>query len=177
MAQAAAQLRSVRAQVIDLKKTSRQKLKTLFAVGELIVFGVIASFVSVFILNIAGVPGALIAGTARKRSKPQFVFGSIVSALGQSYVYLAFTAFTVNWTGLAVSEQGFVVWPVAFCAVMIPMWRTLIRARVEAREQEDANPQVEALHLTIVITLVTFFVFTFAPSLMKSAWGWVPYMN
>ena len=145
----------------------------------LIVFGTIASFVSVFILNIAGIPGALIAGAPKKRSKSQFVFGSIISALLQSYVYLSFTAFIVNWTGLVIIEKGgngYILWPTSFVVVMIPIWITLIRARVEAREQEDANAQVEALHLTFLITLVVFFVFAFAPNIMKSVWSWVPYM-
>ncbi len=155
-------------------------MKTLFSIVLLIVFGAIASFLSVFLLNIAGLPGALLAGTPSKRSKGRFIFGSIMSALGQSYVYLAFIAFIVNWTMLAARREdvvGFLLWPFAFLAVLIPIWLTLIRARVEAREQESANPQVEALHLTVIAALLGFFVFAFVPIVMRAAWGWVPYVN
>ena len=155
-------------------------MKTVFSIVLLIVFGIIANFLSVFILNIAGLPGALLAGSPGKRSKARFIFGSIVSALGQSYVYLAFIAFIVNWTMLAANREdvvGFLLYPFAFLAVLIPMWFALIRARVEAREQESANPQVEALHITFLIAFLGFFVFAFAPSVIRFAWGWLPYVR
>jgi len=155
-------------------------MKTAFSIVMLIVFGVIASFLSVFLLNIAGLPGALLAGKAGKRSKGRFIFGSIISALGQSYVYLAYIAFIVNWTMLAGRRNDvvdFLLWPFAFLVVLIPIWVTLIRARVEDQEQKRPNPQVEALHLTVIIALIGFFVFAFAPIVMRTAWGWVRYVK
>jgi hypothetical protein len=155
-------------------------MKTVFSIVLLIVFGAIASFLSVFLLNIVGLPGALLAGTPGKRSKGRFIFGSIVSALGQSYVYLAFIAFIVNWTMLAARREdvvGFLLWPFAFLVVLIPIWLTLIRARGEAGEQESANPQVEALYLTVIAALLGFFAFAFAPIVIRVAWGWVPYVK
>lgn len=155
-------------------------MKTIFCIVLLIVFGIIANFLSVFILNLAGVPGALLAGFPGKRSKARFIFGSIVSALGQSYIYLAFTAFVVNWTMLAAKREdvvGFLLYPFAFLAVLIPIWFALIRARVEAREQESANAQVEALHITALVAFLGFFVFAFVPSVIRFAWGWLPYVK
>ena len=155
-------------------------MKTLFSIVMLIVFGAIAGFLSVFLLNIAGLPGALLAGKPGKRSKGRFIFGSIVSALGQSYVYLAFIAFIVNWTMVAGRRGdviGFLLWPFAFLAALVPIWICLIRARVEAREQKNANPQVEALHLTVIVALIGFFVFAFASMAMRTAWRWVPYIE
>ena len=146
----------------------------------LIIFAGIASFLSVFILNIAGLPGALLAGTPGKRPRAQFISGSIASALGQSYVYLAFNAFVVNWTMLAASRDevvGFLLWPFAFLAVMAPVWISLIRARTEDREHESANAQVEALHITVIAAFLGFFVFALVPSFMTLAWGWVPYVR
>ena len=58
-------------------------MKTLFSIVVLGIFGIVANFVAVFVLNIAGVPGALLAGKPGKRSKSQFISGSIVSAIGQ----------------------------------------------------------------------------------------------
>lgn len=155
-------------------------MKTVFCIVLLIVFGIIANFLSVFILNIVGLPGALLAGFPGKRSKARFIFGSIVSALGQSYIYLAFTAFIVNWTMLAANREdvvGFLLYPFAFLAVLVPIWFALIRARVEAREQESANAQVEALHITLLVAFLGFFVFVFAPSVIRFAWGWLPYVR
>jgi len=84
-------------------------MKTLFTIGVLIVLAIIANFAAVFVLNIAGLPGALLAGKLEKRSKGQFIYGSVISAIGQSFVYLAYTAFIVNWTMLAISIQGVVL--------------------------------------------------------------------
>lgn len=155
-------------------------MKTIFSLVMLIVFGGIANFISVFVINLAGLPGALLGGVPGKRSKWHFVFGSIVSALGQSYVYLTYVAFVVNWTLLTSKREdviGFLLWPVAFFAILGPMWGNLIHARLEDKESKHANSQVEALHVTTIVTLIAFFVFTFAPSVMRFAWGWLPYMK
>lgn len=153
-------------------------MKTLFSIGTLIVFGVVATFAAVFILNIAGLPGALLAGKPGIRSKRQFVFGSIVSAIGQSFVYLAYTAFIVNWTMMAISKQGVsvIIWLVAFLVVILPLWINLIRARAETSEMSHGNPQTEALHITVILVLIGFFVFAFTPNVMRLIYGWVPYI-
>ena len=154
-------------------------MKTVFTVGLLIVFAIVANFLTVFLLNLAGVPGALAAGKPGKRSKTQFVAGSLVSALGQSLVYLGYVAFVVNWTRLAISIQGVnvIAWPVAFLAIMVPIWTNLIRARLEAREASFANPQAEALHITTLIALLGFFVFAFVPNAIEPIYGWIPYVH
>lgn len=154
-------------------------MKTLLTIGVLVVLGIVANFVTVFVLNIAGLPGALIAGKPGKRSKGQFIFGSVISAIGQSFVYLAYTAFIVNWTMLAISIQGvnIIAWPIAFLVVVLPLWMNLIHARVEAKEVEHANPQTEALHITFIIVLIGFFVFAFAPKVMEIIYNWIPYIG
>ena len=154
-------------------------MKTLFTIGVLVVLGIVANFVTVFVLNIAGLPGALLAGKPGKRSKARFIFGSVVSAIGQSFIYLAYTAFIVNWTMLAVSVQGvsFIAWPIAFLAVILPLWMNLIHARVEDKESEHASPQVEALYITFILVLIGFFVFAFAPRVMKIIYSWIPYIG
>ena len=154
-------------------------MKTLFSIVVLIILGVVVNFVAVFVLNFAGLPGAFIAGKAGKRSKGQFIFSTVISAIGQSYVYLAYTAFIVNWTMLAISKQGvsFVIWPIAFLAVILPLWINLIHARVEAKEMEYASAQTEALHITVLLTLIGFFIFAFIPRVMEIIYNWVPYIK
>ncbi len=154
-------------------------MKTLFTFGALIVLGIVANFVALFVLNIAGLPGALLAGKSGKRSKGQFIFGSIVSAIGQSFVYLAYTAFIVNWTMLAISLQGvsFIAWPIAFLAVILPLWMNLIHARAEDKETEHASSQVEALHITFILALIGFFVFAFAPKVMETIYNLVLFIG
>lgn len=154
-------------------------MKTLFTIILLLVFAGVAGFVATFALNLAGIPGALLAGRPGERSVSRFRTGSIFSALGQSYVYLAFVAFIVSWTMAAAARDdvvGFIVWPFAFGAVVWPVYSNLIRARVEARESEHANPQVEAIHLTFFAAVIGFFLFVFVPAAIKALWGWVPFV-
>lgn len=154
-------------------------MKTVFAIVVLVIIGVIAVFPTVIALNLAGLPGALLADKPGVRSKARFIAGSIVAALGQSYVYLAYTAFVVNWTMLSGHRDdvvGWLLWPFALFAVMAPIWRGLILARIEAREHERANPQVEALHLTVLIAFIGLLTFAFLPALMSAGWRWVPYV-
>jgi hypothetical protein len=141
--------------------------------------GIISGFIAVFVLNIGGLPGALMAGKPGRRSRRQFIFGSIISAIGQSYVYLAYTAFVVNWTMLAISKRGIssFVWPIAFLAIVLPLFLNLIRARVEAKEMEHASAQTEALHITFLSTLVGFFIFAFIPEVMEILYDWIPYIE
>lgn len=145
----------------------------------LIVFGIVANFLCVFIVNFAGLPGALLAGAPGKRGKGRFIFGSVVCAIGQSFIYLAYAAFIVNWTLLAISHQNasILVWSVAFLTVALPLWFNLIHARLESREQGQANAQVEGLHITMLVALAGFFLFAFFPITMQTAYGWVPYMQ
>lgn len=154
-------------------------MRTIFSIFVLGIVAVIVNFITVFILNIAGVPGALIAGMPGKRSKGRFVFGSVISAIGQSYVYLAYTAFVVNWTMLARSEHGvsFIVWPFAFLSVNVPIWINLMQAKVEASEMKHVNAQTEALHMTFLVTFICFFIFAFAPRVMGIVYNWVPYIG
>lgn len=155
-------------------------MQTVFTVILLIVFGFVSNFLSLFLLNFAGIPGAIISGKPEKRSKNRFIFGSVISALVQSYVYLVYVAFIVSWTKLAASRPdviAFVIWPFAFLTVVVPVYFNLIRARVENKEQEHASAQVEALHITVLISFIGFFVFVFFDNVMNLAWSWVPYVN
>ncbi len=154
-------------------------MKTLFSITILVVLGIITNFIAIFILNIAGLPGTFIAGKPGKRSIWQFIFGSFISAIGQSFVYLAYTAFVVNWTILVISEQGvnFIIWPIAFLVVIFPISLNMIRARVENQEMEHGNAQTEALVLTFFLTLIGFFIFVFIPKIMEIIYNWVPYIG
>ena len=144
----------------------------------LFVFGVIANFLFVFIGNIGGLPGAMLAGSPVTRSKGRFIFGSIVCAIGQSYIYLAYAAFVVSWTDSRI-QQGFSKfnWIAAFLAVSFPLWINLIRSRVESREFSHANPQVEGMHLTLLIVIVIFFVFVFFDNSILYMYGWLPFIQ
>lgn len=150
---------------------------TLFSIFLLVVYGGIATFLMIFVRNLAGLPGAMLAGRPGRRSPQRFLFGAIVSAIGQSYVNLAYVSFIVSWTYLAAQRDdvpGLIVWPVAFLAATVPTLTNLLGAQSVARLY--ANAQVEALHLTFLATLLAFPLFAFVPVLMHG-WSWVPMVS
>jgi hypothetical protein len=77
--------------------------------------------------------------------------GTFVSIIVQSYVYLAYTAFVVNWTALAISHQGingFLIWPVSFLAVTVPVLKASlggIREDIEDGGQRTSQAQLNAV--------------------------------
>jgi hypothetical protein len=105
-------------------------MKTFFLSVVLIVCGWVFYNVSLFVVNIAGFPGALVAwGTSAYKERQsltghlRFALGVIVSLIGQSYVYLAWVVLIVNFTRHE-SPHVFaaVIWPVAFVASFFPVY-------------------------------------------------------
>ncbi len=73
--------------------------------------------------------------------------------------------------------MAWVLWPLAFLAVMVPVLLNLLHARLEAQELAFGNPQVEAMHITFLAALLGFALFVFVPAVASAGWGWVPYVN
>lgn len=162
--------------------TLKLDMSTLSTLLYLILFGFLWGFLSVFIVNIAGLPGALVAGKPGIRSKVKFRSGSIIASLGQTYIYLAYASFVISWSAIQINggnANKYLVWIMTFLVIVIPVWKDFIRARIEDKQNNSSysNPQVEGLHLTVPLVLLGFFTLAFAPILMKLLWGWVPYVT
>ena len=56
-------------------------MKTLFAIIVLLVIAGIANFIAVFVLNFAGLPGALLAGRRDEQSAKRFTTAVVFSAI------------------------------------------------------------------------------------------------
>lgn len=150
-------------------------MQTLLSIGLLVIYSIIAFYLATFILNIAGLPGALLAKGAKK-DDGLFMFGSLVSAIGQSFIYLAYISFVVSYALEAVEYKdiGFIIWIVAFFASLVPLGTNIGIAEREAREDGYiTNPQIKGLNITLVISVIGFFVFAFNPDFMESIYGWV----
>lgn len=154
-------------------------MKTIFSIIILIICGYIANLVGVFVLNIAGIPGSLVAGRSDKNSSFRYGLGIFISMLGQAYVYLAYVAFIVNWTFLAVFIQkvSFIIWPVSFFAAFIPIFFMASIARKEGAEDGYTNAQITALRFNVFVAFIAFFIFIIFPNMMNMVYFWVPYIN
>jgi hypothetical protein len=159
-------------------------MKTLALSVALIVCGFVVSRVSLTLLNIAGLPGALIAwGTSDKARTTggvvRFALGVMISMIGQLYVYLAWVGVIVNFVK---HESGAVlaavIWPVAFIAAFFPVYFCGAAAAAEAGAGESEwNPQVYAILYTEIGTVIGFFIFAFFPKVVAVGWPWITYVS
>lgn len=148
--------------------------KTLFSFSMLAIYWLVADFLSVFVLNIVGLPGAMVASKLKQQK-----IGLALCVIAHSYVYFAYMAYIINWTRLVVTIQGVspLIWVLTFIASVWPMWMSLLRARREAAEDKYTNVQVESLGIVWVLMFIAFFVFAFLPTITRLLYGWLPYVK
>lgn len=152
----------------------------LFAIGYLAIAAIIASFLFTFILNLAGLPGALIARNQPRAQSWRWFLGFSIAVVGQLYLAAAYVAFIVNWTSLGIQHQGlaaWLFWPIAFLASIFPVFSNYSSAVREADEDNSSNVALDALGWTMMLSVPIFFVFVFAPIVMHFAFTWIPYIN
>jgi hypothetical protein len=153
----------------------------MLSVG-LVGLGFMAVMPCAIILNIAGLPGAILAFGELKSGKYQAMYyvGSLVSFLCQAFVYFCYMTFIIKsvqhipiGTPLLVSS---IVWVTAFFAAIHPS--NVLRTQGIREHYQDStdlpNPSVIGGFLTWIASLIAFFVFAFAPNYMEPLWGWVP---
>jgi hypothetical protein len=141
--------------------------------------------VSLTVLNLAGLPGALVTGISNKRQSVggilRFGFGAIISALGQSYGYLAFVAVVVILVRHWVHDEGgfgYVLWPVGFIAAFMPVYLCAAAGIGEAEMgYSEWNAQVVAITLTEILAVIAFFIFPFVPNVVLLGWLWISYLS
>lgn len=154
-------------------------MQTLIDCAILIGGAFIFNFISIFLLNLGGLPGGLIGKGSTSKSS-QFAIGTLVSIIGQSYIYLSYTALIVSWT-ISRIDGGhsikYIIWVVAFFASLLPIANNYNTAVKEAIQDNYINPQVKALKYTQAIALLGFFIFALAPARMKPLWEWIPFVS
>ncbi len=154
-------------------------MKTLLTIVIfLIVYGVVSRLIGPFILNIVGLPGALVGYNTKSKKEIRYVVGVIVSAIGHIYLYCAFMIYLINWTRLRVANEGvikYLVWFFCMVAAVGSIQRIYQTAKKEATElpSEYQNPQIQALLVTEVISFFSFFLFVFCPDVINPIWTWV----
>jgi hypothetical protein len=158
-------------------------VKTLLAIGFLVLMGLIVAFLAIPVLNLAGLPGALLSrNSQRTEANLKILFGTFLSIIGQSYIYLAYTAFVVNWTALAIAHQnvsGFLLWPPAILAVMVPILRASFSGIKEDIEDKQATSQAQlnAVSWVTFLAPIGFCVFAFMPNTIGLFYSWVPFVQ
>jgi hypothetical protein len=102
----------------------------LFFIGHkesalLIVFGIIAKFLSLIFLGYTTIPGKLVAypDNPKKQTKIRQLIGLLIIIIIQSIFYLPYTFFILGWTKSAGQKhpEQFLLWPLAILAIFIPI--------------------------------------------------------
>lgn len=154
-------------------------MKTFFTILIfIIIYGVASRLIGVFILNIVGLPGALIGRNSISKKEPKYIFGVIVSALGHIYIYLSFMIYLITWTRLRVVSDSFskyLVWFFCMVASVGAIQQIYQTAKKEATEFPTGyeNPQLVSLLVTEVVSFFSFFLFVFYPDAINPLWTWV----
>ena len=154
-------------------------MTTIFTILILILtYGVFSRLIGVFILNIVGLPGALLGRNSIRIREPKYIFGVIVSAIGHIYISLSYVIYVITWTRHRVSNDGFskyLIWFFCLVACVGAIQKIYDTAKKEAAEFPTGyeNPQILSLLVTEVISFFSFFLFVFYPDAINPLWTWV----
>jgi hypothetical protein len=152
-------------------------MRTFAVVFTLIVIGFFGQTFWLTVLNLVGLPGALVAWPVHNKvGSMRLILGTLVSLAGQSYVYLAFVALVVSGTKYYIHQgplSPIFVWPASFFACVFPIYLCAAAAHAEY----TPTPQVFAVLLGQFVAAIGFFVFLFFPDVIAVGWPWTPWQS
>jgi hypothetical protein len=154
-------------------------MSTLIAVIILIVIGFSGQMLWHTVLNLAGLPGALIGWPRGKLLLPRMILGTVLAILAQSYVYLAFVALVVAGTKYYIHQAGLspiFVWPASFFACVFPIFCCAATANAEYSEGSGSGVQTNAVLMGQFLAAIGFFLFVFSPNVIALGWPWTPWL-
>jgi hypothetical protein len=158
-------------------------MKTFFTILILIlIYVAVSRLIGIVILNIIGLPGAIIGRKSISKREPKYILGIIISAIGHVYVYLSFMIYIITWTRLRVDICGFskyLVWFFCMVASVGSIQQIYYNAKKEATEFPNGyeNPQILSLLITEVVSFFSFILFVFYPDTINPMWTWVLKIN
>jgi hypothetical protein len=150
------------------------------AIGYALLLAMIGTFLGAlwtFAVGLGGAPGAMLTELAMNRRGERVVptWSLVLTVLGQSYVSLAWVAFVLQTSQSRLAGQsGFGVWVAWLVTFFVATGPATYALKDAAREQR--NVQHGATVFTAPLTGTGFFVFLFAPIVMRAGWGWVPHL-
>lgn len=156
-------------------------METFITILKLIGLMLANSFLSLIILNMAGLPGALL-NLGNKNQNIRYYISVFFAFLGQLYIYLAFVSFIISYCNFKIENDSinkYLLYIIAFFVIVPPIAKMSIDAEKEAKlsSLELLPPQVSALKWTWLISTICFFVFIFNAEIMTSLWGYIPYVK
>jgi hypothetical protein len=154
----------------------------LIIISCIILFRLISRFIGPLILNIVGLPGALIGFKSQSKKEVKFIIGSIISGIGQSYIYIAFMIYIIDFSRLLIEVKGinkYFMWITCFIFLIGTIQQTRYLGKLEFLmdqcdlDTHNENPQINGLFITEIIAFISFFVIIFYPKIIHPFWTWV----
>ena len=146
----------------------------------LIVAGIVAKFIVPTLLNIAGIPGALI-GKDAIHGTFKYKLGLSIAIIGQTYTYLAYGALVLSWSLMQCQNNALNKWIILPIALLLTVWLPIANiyrhAKLESAELGEITIPFQALDICRQIALAFFLLFFFYPPSMKFLWNWIPYVQ
>ena len=153
----------------------------LIIVGSIVLFSLISRLIGPLFLNTVGLPGALIGSKSYEKKEIKYIIGSIVSGIGQSYLYIAFMIYIIDFSRLLINEKGvnkYFMWIICLIFLLGTIQQIRHKGKLDfSQTQKETNsshdPQLTGLLITEIITFVGFFVIVFYPKIIHPLWTWV----
>ena len=151
-------------------------MDTLLSLLFLMIIGLVASSLGLYVINIAGMLGPIVSGRIYERSKTREFLGIAVSTFCQTYVYLLYVSYLISWT-IKTNKSGEVnetiLWIATFLFATGPIAKLAMGAEAEEKESSTGNVQVKALKVSQWVAIIAFFLFVFKPEIMSYLYSYV----
>ncbi len=150
----------------------------LIIITGILLFSLISRVVGPVLLNIAGLPGSLIGFKSKNKTDLKYVIGAIVSSIGQSYLYISFMIYMIEFSKTLIAVKNpnkYFMWIFCFIFLVGTIQQIRHKANLEAlRNKSDfKNPQLTGLLVTEITSFISFFVIVFYPPIIDPFWIWV----
>ncbi len=154
----------------------------LIIVGSILIFSLISRLLGPLVLNIIGFPGAMIGIKSSNKKETKFIIGSLISGIGQSYLYLSFMIYVIGFSRLLIEQRDvneYFMWVICFIFLIGTIQQIRYKGNLEFNEKKTKiptvyeNPQLSGLLITEIIAFIGFFVIIFYPDIVYPLWSWI----
>ncbi|MCG2419374.1 hypothetical protein K8089_10095 [Aequorivita sp. F47161] len=159
-------------------------MKTIAIILGLIILYVPLKFIGTIIMNITGLPGAIIAYKTTNEKQTKHIIGVIICLIFHLYTYFSIMIYVMNWTRHLTDSNSisrYFIW--FFCLVLLTgtiegIYRNAKNEFLENKSEgfdktNYLNPQIKSLDILRVFVFIGFWIALFLPEYTNPLWSWV----
>jgi hypothetical protein len=144
-----------------------------------ILYFLLTRLLGIFVLNIVGLPGALISLNSKTRKEPRYLLGLTICLIGHIYVYTSFIIYLIIWVKLKTHNLNifykYSIWIFCLITIIKIIKQIYLNAQLESNQETNTfkNPQIESLFIVYLLSFVIFFTIIFFPKVINPLWIWI----